>query len=90
MIFEAYLAASMFGPEQRPLDKESKFDEQYLWYYSEERILSEAPNLPEGDTNWFSANVCSYDWVKEEVTSAALSNVEVVICKDIAYAVTGV
>ena len=87
IFYEPYITAQMLGPERLPLGTGNKYDEQCLHNYSEERILKQMPSLPEGATNWFSADVCTYDWVKSQLENASDPDAQVIFCKDIAFAV---
>ena len=89
IFYEPYLAAHIFGPGRQPLNTSNKYDEQCLYHYSEERILKETPSLPEGATNWFSADVCTYDWVKSQLKNASDPDAQVIFCKEVAFAIAG-
>ena len=88
IFYEPYCAAYQFGPECRPIDKENKYDEQCLYNYSEARMQKSARCLPDEDSNWFSADICTYDWIKNQLENAHAPDAQVIFCKDIAFAIT--
>ena len=85
---EPYSAAYQFGPECRPVDKDNKYDAPCLYHFSDERIQKATQSLTDENRNWFSADVCTYNWVKNQLENAHDPDAQVIFCKDFAFAIT--
>ena len=87
IFYEPFLTAWEIGPECSVVSSgESAVNEKF---YSQIERMVPTLDIQYPDTNWFDSHVCTYEWVKNNLESEFDSDVEMVLCKDMVYAMTG-